>query len=281
MKPAASARGEPARTFAIIGDPIDHSLSPAIHNASYRHLKMNCMYMAYRIPPDELDAGVESLKRAGIAGFNVTIPHKVAIMKYLDHVDETCGTIGAANTVRIKEGMTYGYDTDMDGFLKPLIDRSVRLKGARILLLGAGGAARAAILGFIKNGAGHITIYNRTVAKAESLSEFCHKYGVSSDSGPIPDIIPDEFDIIANSTSIGMGDGRQPASVQNISKDTVVYDMVYRPITTPLLEQASAVGAETIRGWEMLLGQAELAFKILTGVKAPGDVMKRSLLGGF
>ncbi len=268
------------KTFAIIGDPIDHSLSPTIHNAAYRRLGMNCMYMAYRVRADELEEGVESLKEANIQGFNVTIPHKVSIMKYLDHYDQPCNIIGATNTVRMKDGVSYGYNTDMDGFLKPLIDRKVQLKDANVLLLGAGGSARAAAFGFIKHKVNSIRVCNRTISKAELLSEFCREYGVSSDAGPIPDSIHAEFDIVVNSTSLGMGGG-QPTDVKNISPNTTVYDIVYRPITTPLLKQASEAGAQIIPGWEMLLHQAELAFEILTDAKAPSDAMRRSLLGGF
>lgn len=271
---------ESTKTFAIIGDPINHSLSPTIHNAAYRHLGMNCMYMAYRIQAGELEEGVESLRQANIQGFNVTIPHKVDVMKYLDHCDEACGTIGATNTVLIKQGALYGYNTDMDGFLKPLLNRQIPLKDANVLLLGAGGSARAAAFGFIKHKVNSIRVCNRTIHKAESLSDLCREHGVSSDAGPIPDDIHDEFDIVVNTTSLGMG-GEQPTDVKNISPDTTIYDIVYRPITTALLKQASEAGAQVIRGWEMLLSQAELAFEILTGVKAPGDVMRRSLLGGF
>lgn len=268
------------KAFAIIGDPIGHSLSPTIHNAAYRHLGMNCMYMAYRVRADELEEGVESLKEANIQGFNVTIPHKVGVMKYLDHCDQTCRVIGAANTVRMKDGASYGYNTDADGFLKPLVDRNVRLRDADVLLLGAGGSARAAAFGLIRHKVNSIRICNRTYSKAESLSEFCREHGVSSDAGPIPDSIHAEFDIVVNSTSLGMGGG-QPTDAKDVSPDTTVYDIVYRPITTPLLKQASEAGAQIIPGWEMLLHQAELAFEILTDAKAPSDAMRRSLLGGF
>lgn len=271
---------ENTKTFAIIGDPINHSLSPTIHNAAYRHLGMNCMYMAYRIQSDELKEGVESLRKTNIQGFNVTIPHKVNIIKYLDHCDEACSIIGASNTVRIKQDALYGYNTDIDGFLKPLLSRQIPLKGVDVLLLGAGGSARAVAFGFIKHKVNSIRVCNRTIHKAESLSEFCREHGVSSDAGPIPDMIHDKFDIVVNTTSLGMGGG-QPTDVRNISADTTVYDIVYRPITTTLLKQASEAGAQIIQGWEMLLNQAEIAFEILTDVKAPHDVMRRSLLGGF
>lgn len=268
------------RAFAIIGDPINHSLSPTIYNAAYRHLKMNCIYMAYRIRPGELCEGVESLREANIQGFNVTIPHKVDIMKYLNKCDEDCSIIGATNTVLVKQGELHGYNTDLDGFLRPILNRKIPLRGADVLLLGAGGSARAAAFGLIRNNVNSIRICNRTIQKAESLSELCREHGVSSYADSMPGSIRDGFDIVVNTTSLGMSGG-QPTDVQKISPDTVVYDIVYRPITTPLLKQASEAGAQIIQGWEMLLHQAELAFEILTGVKAPTDVMRHSLLGGF
>ena len=138
------------KTFAVIGDPIDHSLSPNMHNAAFKELDMDCTYLAYRVPKDELVEGIESLKKIQIAGFNVTIPHKVKIMKYLDKVDEDCSLIGAANTVSNNDGELKGYNTDMEGFLDPLKKRELQIKDSTVLLLGAGGAARAIVAGFAK-----------------------------------------------------------------------------------------------------------------------------------
>ena len=273
--------GQPLRAFAIIGDPIDHSLSPTMHNAAYRHLGMSCTYIAYRVREGELAEGIESLRRAGIEAFNVTMPHKIAVMKFLDHTDENCSIIGATNAIRIEDDGLHGYNADMEGFLKPVIDRRIPIKGARILMAGAGGAARAAVAGFAKGGAAYIRICNRSQDKAADLSKFCKALGTASDWGPLPQSVREGFDIVVNATSMGMGDGRRPTNVEGISPDTVVYDMIYKPVTTPLLKQASDAGAKIIYGWEMLLGQAEIAFEIFTGEKAPAAVMRRSLLGGF
>jgi len=142
------------KTYAVIGDPIDHSLSPAIHNAAFAFLGLDCTYIAYRIPKDDLAEGIESLKLINIAGFNVTIPHKVEMMKLLDCVDEDCKTIGATNTVDSENGKFKGYNTDMDGFLEPIKKRNLSCKDSDVLLVGAGGAARAIVAAFAKEKSG-------------------------------------------------------------------------------------------------------------------------------
>ena len=146
------------KTFAVIGDPIDHSLSPSIHNAAFKALGLDCTYIAYRIPRGELQAGVESLKQIKISGFNVTIPHKMEMMKFLDDASSECKTIGATNTVSNENGKLVGYNTDMDGFLEPIKKRDIGISGQNVLLLGGGGAARAIVAGFAKEKAAKITI---------------------------------------------------------------------------------------------------------------------------
>ena len=124
------------KTFAVIGDPIDHSLSPNIHSAAFRELNLECSYIGYRIPKGELEEGIESLKKIKISGFNITIPHKIEMMKYLDKIDESCSLIGAANTVVNNDGVLKGYNTDMDGFLEPFKKKDLPIKDTKVLLLG-------------------------------------------------------------------------------------------------------------------------------------------------
>ena len=145
------------KTFAVIGDPIDHSLSPNIHNAAYRNLNLECTYIAYRVPKNELESGIQSLKSINISGFNVTIPHKIEIMKFLDDTDEVCQMIGAANTIVNDDGRLIGYNTDIDGFLEPIKNREISLIDSNILLLGAGGASRAIIAGIKRENGKRIT----------------------------------------------------------------------------------------------------------------------------
>ena len=270
------------KTFAVIGDPIDHSLSPTIHNAAFKELEMDCTFIAYRIAKDELEEGIEALKKIQIAGFNVTIPHKIQMMKYLDKTDESCSIIGAVNTVVNEGGHLRGYNTDMDGFLEPIKKRQFNVSGKKILLLGAGGAARAIVSGFAKESAQSVTIANRTIDKAIELSKFSKKLGLESNTIPLESInAPSEYDIIVNATSIGLNGEPSPVSFENIKPNTIVYDIVYRPMNTEFIKQAKKNNATVIYGYEMLLGQATRAFEIWHKTEAPYNAMKRALLGGF
>jgi shikimate dehydrogenase len=271
------------KTFAVIGDPINHSLSPNIHSAAFRELNLDCSYIAYRIPKDELSEGIEGLKKIKISGFNVTIPHKVEMMKYLDKIDESCSLIGAVNTVVNNDGLLKGYNTDMEGFLEPLKKRNIKINNSNILLLGAGGAARAIVAGFAKEKANSITIANRTIEKAKNLSAFAKKINLDSKAITIEEIRKSvkNYDIIVNATSIGLQNEPSPISLEGIDEKTVVYDIVYMPMNTDFLKRAKEKNAIVIFGYEMLLGQAVRAFEIWHNMEAPYNAMKKALLGGF
>ncbi len=248
-----------------------------MHNAAFADMGMNCTYMAYKVRPEDLHDSLDSLRNSGIAGFNVTIPNKEAIMRYLDVVSESCSMVGAANTVSIENGIMHGYNTDMEGFLRPLDERSIQLKGAKILLLGAGGAARAAAVGLVTRNIQSIRICNRDRNRAKNLAIHCRKMGAESYHGPLPAEIPPDYDLVINATSAGMGGGSFPVSMAK--GRYVAYDMVYTPPKTDFLVRASMAGADIIYGWEMLLAQAELAFEIWHGSKAPREIMRRVLMG--
>ena len=269
-------------TYAVIGDPIDHSLSPNIHNAAFRHLELDHTYIAYKIPAGELSAGIDALKAIKIAGFNVTIPHKIEMMKFLDEMDTTCKVIGAVNTVSNDNGRLKGYNTDMIGFLDPIKKRNLTIKDSQVMLLGAGGAARAIVTAMVKEKAGKITIVNRTLENANKLAEFAKKIGGNVDTVPIQEAneLIKDYKFIINSTSIGMRNEPSPISTENISKDSIVYDIVYQPINTDLIKKSKENGATIIYGYEMLLSQAACSFEIWHKTEAPYDVMKKALLGG-
>lgn len=271
------------KTFAVIGDPIDHSLSPLIHNAAFRELDMDCSYIAYRIPKSELALGIADLKKIQIAGFNVTIPHKVEVLRYLDKVDEICSIVGASNTIANHNGILKGYNTDMEGFLDPIKRRNFGIKGAKVLLLGAGGAARAIIAGFSKEKASEITIANRTEERAIDITKFAEKIGVKSKGITLEDVqeSASDYNFIINATSIGLKNEPCPISMESINKNNIVYDIVYRPMNTDFIKKAKENDATVIYGYEMLLGQAALSFEIWHGIKAPYNAMKKALLGGF
>lgn len=270
------------KTFAVIGDPIDHSLSPNIHSAAFRELDLDSSYIAYRIPKGELKEGIEGLKKIKINGFNITIPHKIQMMKHLDKIDESCSLIGAVNTVENKDGVLKGYNTDMDGFLEPFKKKEFSIKNSKVLLLGAGGAARAIVAGFAKEKIKKITIANRTITNAYNLANFAKKINLNSDTLNIKDVgeSAKNYDIIVNATSIGLKNEPSPISLDNIDERTIVYDIVYKPINTDFIKKGKERGAEIIFGYEMLLGQATRAFEIWHGIEAPYNAMKKALLGG-
>ncbi|MDH3678118.1 MAG: shikimate dehydrogenase [Nitrosopumilus sp.] len=271
-----------SKTFAVIGDPINHSLSPNIHSAAFRELNLDCSYIAYRIPKGELNEGIDALKKIKIDGFNVTIPHKVEMMKYLDKIDESCSVIGAVNTVTNNAGILKGFNTDMDGFLEPFWKRKIKVQGTKVLLLGAGGAARAIVAGLAKENAEKLTIVNRTLEKANNLRLFANKIGLDSNSIHIKNLGDDleDYDIIVNATSIGLQNEPSPVNFKSIKPKTIVYDIVYMPMNTDFLKKAKEKGATIIYGYEMLLGQATRAFEIWHGIEAPYNAMKKALLGG-
>lgn len=269
------------KTYAVIGDPIEHSLSPSIHNAAFKALNLDCTYIAYRIPRGELKEGIESLRQINIAGFNVTIPHKIEMMKYLDESSAECKTIGATNTVSNEGGKLVGYNTDMDGFLEPIKKRNIGISGQAALVLGSGGAARAIVAGFAKEHAKKITIANRTIQKAQDLSKFASSLGTESDYTTLSNVDVTKYKFIVNTTSVGLKNEPSPISTDAINSNHVVYDIIYMPMNTDLIQQSKKNSATIIYGYEMLLGQAAFAFQIWHKMQAPYEAMKKVLLGGF
>ena len=271
------------KTFAVIGDPIDHSLSPTIHNAAFRQLELECTYIAYKIPKDDLGAEIDSLKKIKISGFNVTIPHKINMLKFLDEMDENCRIIGATNTVINENGHLKGYNTDMDGFLEPIKHRNIVIKNSNILLLGAGGAARAIIAGMAKEKAKCVTIVNRTTDHSLELKKFSESLGLDAEVKTIEEMseFQSDYNFIINSTSLGLKNETNIVPTKIINEETVVYDIVYKPLNTELVKESKKRNAEIIYGYEMLLGQAIRSFEIWLNQKAPYDAMKKAILGGF
>lgn len=269
-------------TYAVIGDPIDHSLSPTIHNAAFRELGMDSSYIAYRVPAGELEDGIESIRKVGIAGINVTVPHKVAVMGLLDSADDECRRIGAANTVSFGDGgRAVGHNTDMAGFLDPVWRRHLTVVGSKALVIGAGGAARAVVAALAGEGAVEITVANRTASRGEEIAAFAGELGAYASAVPLEEAggAARGCRFIVNATTIGMGGEPSPVPEESIPPDSVVYDIVYRPMSTDLIEKARRRGAEVVYGYEMLVGQAVRSFEIWHGVKAPYEAMRGAVLG--
>ncbi len=272
------------RTYCIIGDPVSHSLSPAMHNAAFKSLSMDDVYIAYKVSSHELESSVESLRSVKISGFNVTIPHKTAVLQYLDEVDLISRKAGAVNTVASINGKFKGFNTDIQGFIQPLLNRNMDFKGLSVLLFGAGGSARAVVTSLSNvNGISKLVVANRTYGKSLELSKLADLQGLTSSVSMFEEAkrMAKHFDLIVNATSVGLQSNESLLDSEDIDENSTVYDLVYRPVMTKLLENARGKGAKVIYGYEMLLEQGAQAFEIWTGLKAPLPAMKKALFGVF
>ncbi|RLG92148.1 MAG: shikimate dehydrogenase [Candidatus Hecatellales archaeon] len=273
--------------YCVIGDPISHSLSPNIHNAAFKRLKLNSVYLAFKVQKEFLVEAVKGLKSIGVKGFNVTIPHKVSIIPLLDKLDPLAEKIGAVNTVKNVDGKLIGYNTDGEGVLKAFEVEDVSLKNKKVVMVGAGGAARALAFTFA-NHAKEIVILNRTEEKAlELASSISRSYnlpvkGLKLNMENLSLELKDA-EVVVNATSVGMHPNidETPIPKNLIKPEMVVFDVVYRPIKTRLLKEAKQVGAKTINGLAMLVFQAVKAFEIWTGLTPPIDAMFRAALRGL
>jgi shikimate dehydrogenase len=272
------------RTYCIIGDPVSHSLSPAMHNAAFKSLAMDDVYIAYKVSSHELESSVESLRSVKISGFNVTIPHKTAVLQYLDEVDLISRKAGAVNTVASINGKFKGFNTDIQGFIQPLLNRNMDFKGLSVLLFGAGGSARAVVTSLSNvNSISKLVVANRTYGKSLELSKLADLQGLTSSVSMFEEAkrMAKHFDLIVNATSVGLQSNESLLDSEDIDENSTVYDLVYRPVMTKLLENARGKGARVIYGYEMLLEQGAQAFEIWTGLKAPLPAMKKALFGVF
>lgn len=275
---------EEMRTYCLIGDPVSHSLSPAMHNAAFKSLSMDDVYIAYKVSSHELESSVESLRSVKISGFNVTIPHKIAVLQYLDEVDLLSRKAGAVNTVASIDGRFKGFNTDIQGFLQPLLNRGIDFRGLSVLLFGAGGSARAVVASLSSvTGISKLVVANRTYNKSSELSKQAELQGLTSSVSMIEEakVMAKRFDLIVNATSVGLQSNESILDSEDIDGSSTVYDLVYRPVMTKLLENAREKGARIIYGYEMLLEQGAQAFEIWTGLKAPIPAMKKALFGVF
>lgn len=257
----------------IIGDPVSHSLSPAMHNAGYARAQLPFVMAGAHVRADDLAEAVKGIRALGVKGLAVTMPHKVAIMPLLDAVDPVAQAVGAVNTVVNHNGVLTGFNTDWLGILKPL-EQKISLKNRSIAILGAGGAAQAAIYACAEQGAS-VTIFNRTPEKAAIISErFGCKVSPLDKAHSLS-----EFDIIINTTSVGMAPdlGQSPIPETAVQKHHIVFETIYAPRTTKLIQISQSVGAQTITGLEMFLEQGLAQFQLHTGVKAPRDEMEKIL----
>jgi shikimate dehydrogenase len=264
-----------SRLIALIGDPVAHSVSPAMQKAAFKALGLNYVYLAFRVPSAALGDAINGIRGLGLRGANVTIPHKTAVLPLLDEIEEQAKRLGAVNTIVNDFGKLTGYNTDAPGFLAALRGRGFEPKGEKAVVLGAGGAARA--IGFALRDAGaSVAIVNRSPEAAKALAADTGASAIELTESGLKTALANAS-LVVNATSVGMSPDvdSTPLPARLLRPGFTVFDTVYRPRQTRLLKEAEAAGCATISGLDMLVEQGALAFELWTGKKAPRDIMRR------
>lgn len=282
-----------SKIVALIGYPLKHSISPFFQQAAFDYYQLDIRYEAWEIESSQLGAAVNSLRQPSFLGANVTIPHKEAVMPLLDEVDEVALEIGAVNTVVNRNGRLYGYNTDAPAFIRALRrDGGFEPEGKRVVILGAGGVARAVGFALVREGIRWLAITNRTTERAGKLAA---SLGEGAGSNTEIMVLPwgeleqgkalPYCDLLVNCTSIGMRHsamGDQTSLVaRSIPKDALVYDLVYNPLETPLLREAKKAGAHILGGLAMLIYQGAASFELWVAREAPLDIMFKRARGAL
>ena len=274
------------RVLGVIGDPVAHTSSPAMHNAALKALGLGYVYVAFHVAPDALPQALAGMRALELAGLNVTVPHKQAVMAHLDEISPEAQAIGAVNTVCNRDGKLLGFNTDAFGIIESLkADGGMNSLPGRVVLLGAGGAARAILYALLaREEVAEVLLLNRTVEKAEALKGDLDdagkvRIGSLADSGAIADA-----GLVINATSIGMHPHEDTSPLADCSclhAEMLVADIVYNPLETILMRQARSVGARAINGMGMLAWQGARSFEIWTGVMPPVEAMIEAALARF
>lgn len=272
------------KVLCVIGYPIEHSMSPIMQNAAICELSLNYVYVAFNILPINLDLAVKGFKAFNITGINVTHPFKRKILKYLDDIDPMAQKIGAVNAIKNDEGYLTGKNTDAEGGIKALLNAGYTPSGKNILLLGAGGASRALAYMLAKE-ANKLIIVNRTKKKAKNLANEIKKdYDIKIEGKEYhTNVLKEESekaDILINTTPIGMYPNidESPISAEFLHKDLIVYDIVYNPLETKLIRDATQKGCKILGGLDMLVNQGALAFEWWTNKKPNSSLMKKKII---
>jgi shikimate dehydrogenase len=265
----------------IIGDPVAHSLSPAMHNAAFRALKLDFAYVAFPVPPAHVRQAIEGIRALGIAGVNVTVPHKERVITWLDSISPTARHAGAVNTIVQRDGRLHGENTDVTGFLHALQDGGFRVRGRHALVIGAGGVARAVVAALAEGEAGTVTVANRSVARARRLARAFRSSAVNLVGAPLTVLLEGEVlssvDLIINATSVGLyGERFVPLAYGATPPTCVFIDLIYGR-RTDFLARAGRVQRRSLDGSGMLVHQGAAAFKLWTGRAAPIAVMRAAL----
>jgi len=274
------------RLCGIIGDPVEHTMSPVMHNAAFRQMGVDYLYVPFKVKQEELAKAIDGVRALNIRGLNVTIPHKVTVIQFLDKLDHLAEKIGAVNTIVNDDGVLTGYNTDGAGFLQALLEKGIEPRGKNIVILGAGGASRAISFSLADRG-GNLVILNRALELdwAEELASrisqiFAKEVEALELNRENLARVLDRANIVVNATSVGMTPNidETPVTSDLLKPGLIVFDIVYNPIKTRLLREAEAAGARTISGLDMLVWQGALAFEKWTGLKAPVELMREEVI---
>lgn len=263
------------KQLAIIGDPVEHSFSPRMHNYISEKLGNNYVYTALPVRPENLGDAIAGIRAMGIAGVNVTAPHKFAVIKYLDVISERAQKFGAVNTCVNRDGKLYGYNTDADGFYQSLLQAGITIRDKDVLIIGAGGATQPVAVLFAMEGAKSITIVNRTKEKAERVADYVKTtmgYHVETEKKLA------RYDVVINTTSVGMWPNVDACPITDFScidENTAAVDIIYNPAETVFLRQARERGAKTLNGLGMLIFQGILAYELFTDSKLPEGIYEQ------
>ena len=271
------------KKLCVIGDPVLHSKSPLLHNTMLRELGLDYVYLCQPVPRGRCREWLDCAKFTGYAGFNATMPHKEELVPLMDELDGDAALIGAVNTVCIRDGKAYGYNTDGEGFLRSLADEGIDPAGKRVVVLGAGGAAKAVCLKLARAGV-VVTVCNRTLDKAEAICAHdpAHLQAAGFDT-PTLYKVAKECDLLVNCTSLGMegtqGQFEDFSFLDGLAAGVPVVDLIYAPAQTELLRQAVRRGHKTVNGYGLLVNQAVLALEHFTGTAIDAARMKQALSG--
>lgn len=276
-----------AELTGVFGDPVDDNPTGVVEEAGFAAAGLNYRYLTVRVVDGELEQAMSAVRALHMKGINLTMPHKVKVLPYLDELSEAAAIIGAVNTVVQKDNKLFGENTDGKGFLKALIDNNAAPSGKIVTILGAGGAARAIAVECALAGASHINIVNRTESRGKELAELIQEK-TSANAAYLPWTpkfkVPEDTQILIQATNIGLApdvNGKPDLDYDTVTADMVTSDVVFNPPETPFLQEAASRGAKTINGLGMLVNQASLNFTLWTDVEAPYDVMYRALQAEF
>ena len=274
------------RICGLIGDPVEHSMSPAMHNSAFKNKGIDYVYLPFRVEKEQLGRAILGVRALNIRGVNVTIPHKVSVIPLLDELDPLAERIGAVNTIINNDGVLKGYNTDAHGFLKAMLEHGISPEGKSVVILGAGGASRAISFILAERGA-NLVILNRrleidwAVKLAASISQAFSREvkALELNEQNLAEVLR-KGDILVNATSVGMSPNTDetPVPARLLKGDLVVFDIVYNPLKTRLLKEAEDAGAGAIGGIQMLAWQGALAFEMWTGLKAPLEIMRKAAI---